>query len=121
MKFWASSLLLALLLGVAGAAPSGQFSLRLSYGGALVQGQVRAGGDDAIVGVWSSVGRARLLRCQPRCQAVSALPVAPLLSLGSTSAYRVVLGGEFRAGQKVGLTMRFRSGTILNTYATVQR
>lgn len=121
MSWRVGGLLLALLLGTGGAVAGSQFSLRLSYGGVLVQGQVRAGGDDAIVGVWSSVGRARLLRCQPRCQAVSALPVAPLLSLGSTSAYRMVLGGEFRAGQKVGLTMRFRSGTILNTYATVQR
>lgn len=111
-------------LGIAqvGATGSAQeLELRLSYGGAVAQGQLALGREDALTGIWSSVGRARLLRCSPRCVTVQDLPFSGLLNLGPGSGYRVALGGEFRLGQKVALTLRFRSGEVLTLSARVSR
>ena len=113
--------LLGGFLGTGQAAPAAQLGLRLSYGGALLQGQVRGASHDALTGVWSTVGRARLLRCAPRCVTTAALPLSGTLILGSGSAYRVVLGGKFRPGQRVMLTLRLRSGQTLNAQAVVTR
>ena len=121
VRFLVLTALLGGLPGDARATPSADLSLRLSYGGALVQGQLRGAANDALTGVWSSAGRARLLRCDPRCEAAPALPLPGTLTLGSGSVYRVVLGGEFRPGQKVMLTLRLRSGHVLNAQAVVER
>ncbi|WP_245745302.1 hypothetical protein [Deinococcus reticulitermitis] len=121
------ALTLAALLTGLGAVPSGGASpaqgleLRLSYGGAVARGQISLGRADALTGVWSSVGRARLLRCAPRCVTVKDLPFNGLLALSESAGYRVALGGEFRAGQRVALTLRFRSGEVLNLSARVAR
>ena len=120
-RLLALTALLGGLLGNGQAAPGAHLSLRLSYGGALVQGQLRGAAHDAVTGVWSSVGRARLLRCDPRCVTAPTLPLPGTLTLGSGSVYRVVLGGEFRPGQKVMLTLRLRSGQVLNAQAVVER
>ncbi|MBB5235099.1 hypothetical protein [Deinococcus budaensis] len=116
---------LGCLLGLLGAAealrtPSADLSLRASFGGAVLQGRVTAGADDELSGIWSGSGRARLLRCTPRCEAVAAIPVTGTLRLGADTPYRVALAGEFRAGQRVGLVLRFRQ-SLLNVEAVVAR
>lgn len=118
-----AGLLLGGLEAAPGAAlsPGTEFELRLSYGGAVAHGQLALGREDALTGVWSSLGRARLLRCSPRCVTVGALPFSGGLTLGQGAAYRVALGGEFRVGQRVALTLRFRSGQVLNLSARVTR
>lgn len=122
---------LALLLGLALLYPgaraqnpqgmSASLNLKLTHGGAIVQGRVTVPREDELTGVWSSIGRARLLRCAPRCQVVSGVPVQGSLLLGSDSGYRVVLGGKLVAGQKVSLVLRLRGGLIMNVSAPVGR
>lgn len=111
--------LLALSPGAA-AAPSARLELRPGPGGAVLWGQVQAGRDTALTGVWSGVGRARLLACQPRCLGVSAVPVRGALLLSGQSHYRVALGGEYRSGQSVMLALRFRDGAVLNVRVPVR-
>lgn len=121
-------LLLAALLGTSVLAPaqaqtaaSATLSLRVTPTGVLVQGRVTAPGNDELTGLWSSAGRARLLRCAPRCAVVQGLPIASTLTLGPDSTYRIVLGGKLRAGQRLSLVLRLRSGKILNTSAAATR
>jgi hypothetical protein len=114
---------LALLGARAQGAPglSATLNLRLMHGGAIVQGRVTVPKTDDVVGVWSSIGRGRLMKCAPRCTVVDSLPVEGSLLLSTDSGYRVVLGGHLTAGQKVSLVLRLRGGLILNVTAPVLR
>ncbi|MBZ9714556.1 hypothetical protein [Deinococcus multiflagellatus] len=121
---WPRAALAALLC--VGTAPSAQalsptLTLKLTHGGALLSGALRVARADELTGVWSSVGRARMLRCTPRCEVVEMLPVPGVLNLGTGSSYRVVLGGTFKVGQKVSLVLRYRNTQITNLMATVAR
>ena len=108
-------------MALAARAPSAQVGLRPSFGGAVLEGRIVAGAADELTGVWSAGGRARLLRCTPRCTAVQAVPVAGTLLVGTGTPYRVAVSGEFRAGQRVKLALRFRNMQVLNVDATVAR
>ncbi|GAA5533078.1 hypothetical protein [Deinococcus aluminii] len=117
---------LAVLLTLLGAAlatrvPAAQVGLRPSFGGAVLEGRVVAGADDELTGVWSAQGRARLLKCAPRCEAVQAIPVSGTLLMSAETPYRVAVGGEFRPGQHVKLTLRFKNMQVLNVDALVNR
>lgn len=92
-----------------------------SYGGALLAGRIKASRPDELMGVWSSLGRARLMKCAPRCEVVPSLPISGNLILSGSSGYRVVLGGDFKPGQKVSVVLRFRQGVVLNHTAIVGR
>lgn len=113
--------LLAALLGgvLALRTPTADLSLRASFGGAVLQGRITAGAADELSGIWSGSGRARLLRCTPRCETVAAIPVPGTLRVGPDTPYRVALAGEFRPGQRVGLALRFRQSQLLNVEAVV--
>ncbi|WP_309569644.1 hypothetical protein [Deinococcus sp.] len=100
---------------------SATLNLKLMHGGAIVQGRVSVPKSDDLVGVWSSIGRGRLMKCAPRCEVVDSVPVQGNLLLGSDSGYRVVLGGHLTAGQKISLVLRLRGGLILNVTASVMR
>lgn len=110
-------------LGIALAArpPAADLGLRPAFGGAVLQGRVTVAGGDALTGVWSGAGRARLLRCTPRCETVESIPVPGILPLGEGTAYRVVLAGDFRPGQRVRLSLRFRQAPLLNIEAAMLR
>lgn len=108
-----------LLTGPAQAATSRTLILKPTQGGALLTGTLIVPKSDELTGVWSSVGRARLMRCSPSCQVVPAVPVPGTLTLNASTGYRVVLGGTFRAGQKVSLVLRYRNAQIVNLSATV--
>lgn len=110
-------LLLSLAAGfsaVAGArAPFvGEATLRPAVGGALLEITLNARdrSGDTLQGVWVAGARANLMRCQPRCKPVSGIPVQGQTNLGSKTVYRVVLGGRFNPGQKVGLLISFSGG-----------
>ena len=111
--------LLPLLLGTALAAraPTAQVNLQPAFGGAILVGRVSA--TDTLTGVWSPQGRARLLRCQPRCTTVQTVPVSGVLLLGQETPYRVVVSGDFRPGQRLKLALRFTDMQVLNVSATV--
>ncbi|GGS13013.1 hypothetical protein [Deinococcus knuensis] len=94
-------------------------TLKPTHGGALLIGTLSVPRADELTGVWSSVGRARLMRCLPNCEVVKAVPVPGSLNLNDASAYRVVLGGTFKAGQKISLVLRYRNAQIVNLTATV--
>ena len=100
---------------------SASLNLKITPGGAIVQGRVTVPREDELTGVWSSLGRARLMRCAPRCQVVSSVPVQGTLMLNGDSGYRVVLGGRVVAGQKISVVLRLRGGLILNVTAPVSR
>lgn len=125
MKLKAAALAASVLLpGSAAQSPSGlsaDLKLMPSYGGALLTGRVGVSKGDELVGVWSSLGRARLLKCAPRCEVVQAIPISGSLILSGNSGYRVVLGGKFKPGQKVSIVLRFRQGVILNAAAIMGR
>ncbi|MDV6374749.1 hypothetical protein [Deinococcus arenicola] len=125
MKLRAAAVVLAVLLpGAVAQAPAGpaaDLKLMPSYGGALLVGRISAPRADELMGVWSSLGRARLLKCAPRCEVVKFVPVTGNLILSGSSGYRVVLGGKFKPGQKVSLVLRFRQGAVLNTAAIMGR
>ncbi len=115
---------LLLLPGAAAQNPAGlsaDLKLTPSYGGALLTGRINASRPDDLMGVWSSLGRARLMKCTPRCEVVKAVPISGNLILSGNSGYRVVLGGNFKVGQKVSIVLRFRQGVILNQTAIVDR
>ncbi|UBV41486.1 hypothetical protein LAJ19_07350 [Deinococcus taeanensis] len=116
-----AALVLALSLGQGRGATPATVSLKATHGGALVVGALKLPRADELMGVWSSVGRARLMRCTPRCEVVTSIPVSGTLVLGQDTGYRVVLGGTFRAGQKVSLVLRLRNAQIMNLMATVAR
>ncbi len=125
MNLKVAVLALVLLLPVAAAQnPAGlsaDLKLMPSYGGAVLTGRIGVSGPDEVLGVWSSLGRARLMKCSPRCEVVTSVPITGSLILSGSSGYRVVLGGSFKPGQKVSIVMRFRQGVILNTAAIVGR
>lgn len=124
LALWRGLLLSGLLVSASARSsttPSAALSLKPTYGGALVTGRVNMPREDQITGVWSSLGRARLMKCAPRCQVVKAIPVQGVLMLGDDSAYRVVVGGKFRSGQKISLVLRFQQGLVMNVVAVVGR
>ncbi|WP_034384911.1 hypothetical protein [Deinococcus sp. YIM 77859] len=116
---WAA---LLLLLGAAAARPPvAAVNLRPSFGGAVLEGHITAGAGDELTGVWSAGGRARLLKCTPRCTAVQAIPLSGTLRLGTETPYRIAVSGDFRTGQHVKLALRFGNLRVLNIEATVLR
>ena len=120
-----TAVLAALLLSGAAAQTipglSADLKLTPSYGGALLVGRVSASSADELMGVWSSLGRARLMKCAPRCEVVKAVPITGSLILSGSSGYRVVLGGSFKTGQKVSIVLRLRQGAVLNQTAVMGR
>ncbi len=116
-----AALVTVLGAGLAARTPSAEVSLRPSFAGAVLEGRILAGASDELTGVWSGGGHARLLRCMPRCVTVSSVPVPGTLLVGTSTPYRVAVSGEFRAGQRVKLALRFRSLSVLNVDATVAR
>ena len=118
---WALLILLAGSGPVLGAPAPAPLKLHLTQGGALLTGRINVPRADEITGVWSGQGRARLLRCVPRCVVVQTLPLDRSLQLGPDARYRIVLGGTFKAGQKVSLVLRLRQTPVLNVSATVVR
>jgi hypothetical protein len=100
----------------------GGTGLRPTLGGALVETVVtpRTRTEEALTAVWASGVRAKLLHCQPRCRVVTSIPVRGVLRLGPNTPYRVVLGGSFTGGRRVGLLFAFRAG-VVGTEATVTR
>ncbi len=123
---WKGAVLAALLLlpGAAAQNPPGMsadLKLTPSYGGALLIGRIKASKADELMGVWSSLGRARLMKCAPRCEVVRAVPISGSVILSGNSGYRVVLGGDFKVGQKVSVVLRLRQGVVMNVMATVSR
>lgn len=111
------------LLAASGEAAQGlsaNVTLAPVYGGLLLSGQVSTPRPDNLTGVWSPSGRARLMKCSPRCQVVESIPLPRTLLLSSDTEYRVVMAGKFTTGHKVALVLRFRNGQILNTTAAVR-
>ncbi|WP_245557557.1 hypothetical protein [Deinococcus peraridilitoris] len=97
-------------------------TLRPSAGGAVLEVTVSARDrdGDTLRGIWVAGARTNLLRCQPRCKIVSSIPVQGQMLLGGKTMYRVVLGGRFLPGQKVGLVLSFAGGNAA-VEATVGR
>lgn len=121
MRLAGTLLLAGLGLALAARLPAADLGLRPAFGGAVLQGRVTVAGSDALTGVWSGAGRARLLRCTPRCETVESIPVPGTLLLGEGTLYRVVLAGDFRPGQRIRLALRFRQAPLLNTEAAMLR
>lgn len=117
LGLWAAGVATAQISPSAGAS----LSLKPTYGGAIMVGRVIMPRNDDLTGVWSSLGRARLMKCAPRCQVVPSLPVQTNLVLNADSLYRIVLGGKFTPNQKVSLVLRFRQGLVMNAVASVSR
>lgn len=112
------------LLCPAAAAPSlgpgvGTTILRPTFGGVLLEAHLMPRGSASLTGVWSGSGHARLMRCDPRCQVVSAIPLGSPLTVSQSSTYRVVLGGTFRPGQRVKVLLRFDASTLITVDAVV--
>lgn len=103
----------------AASAPAAKLTLRPSYGGAVLEGRVFVPRTDALIGVWSGAGFARLMKCAPRCTVVPSIPLSNTMVFGNASAYRVALGGDFRPGQKVNVTLRLRGQGVVITQAVV--
>lgn len=93
------------------------FNLKLITGGAMLEGTLVSGRGDELISLTSSQGRSRLLRCSPRCVAVKRMPINKTLVLSQRSLYRVVIGGKYRAGQKISITFRFANGGVLQIAA----
>lgn len=126
MKFLSAIPLLPLglaLLGLAQAvpAPAAKVSLRPSYGGAVLEGRIYVPNSDNLVTVWSGAGHARLMKCSPVCSVIPAIPLKGTLIVNNGSAYRIALGGQFRVGQKVAVTLRFRNQGVLIIQAIVTK
>lgn len=98
----------------------GDASLRLTVGGAVVEVTVSALDRDLLQRVWSPGRSAHLLRCEPRCRVVTAIPIEARTRVGAGTTYRVVLGGHFEPGQKIGLIFSFGGGNAA-VEATVDR
>ncbi len=101
------------------AAPAAKLVLRPSYGGAVLEGKIYVPGNDVLTGVWSGAGLSRLMKCVPRCAVVSSIPLKNTLFLSNSSSYRIALGGSYRIGEKISVTLRLRNQSILTTQATV--
>lgn len=114
-----SALLAAAPLAQASTPPP--LTLKLMHEGVMLIGTLKLARNDQLLGVWSSVGRARLLRCEPRCKVVTSIPMPGTLTLGTDARARVVLGGTFKVGQRVGLVFRLKNAQIVSVQATVTR
>lgn len=86
--------------------------LKPTVGGLLLETTLsaRTRGEDTLLGVWAAGSKVNLLKCAPRCQVVKSVPVTGEMVFGPKTMYRIVLGGRFQPGQKVGLMLSFRSG-----------
>lgn len=115
------ALLTLLPASAASTGPAAKLTLKPSYGGAVLEGRIYVPGNDALTGVWSGAGLARLMKCSPRCTVVSVVPLQKTTLLNNASAYRVALGGQFKIGQKVNVTLRFKSQGVLVVPAVVTR
>lgn len=121
MRRRALGLTLLALCGWSGAqGPEANLSLDPVHGGLILSGQLMTSRADDLTGVWGPSGRARLMKCSPRCTVVDSVPLPRTLLLSGDTEYRVVLAGKFVTDQKVMLVLRFRGGQILNTTATVR-
>ena len=115
---WWSAVLVA--AGLALAAPiTESATLRQTYGGVLLEAHLLPRGSSSLTGVWSDAGHARLMKCAPRCMVIPAIPLSTPLTVSQSSAYRVVLGGTFRPGQRVKLLLRFDQATLITVDAAV--
>lgn len=101
--------------------PAAKVTLKPSYGGAVLEGRIYVPRSDALIGVWSGAGLARLMKCSPRCTVVGSVPLQNTFVFGNSSAYRVALGGEFKVGQKVNVTFRLKNQGVLVVSALVTR
>lgn len=121
MKYLCIAFLLTVGSVVAAPAPAAKLSLHPSYGGAVASGRVYVPSSDTLVGAWSGMGFARLMKCSPVCRVVPSISFKGTMMLSGESTYRIALGGQFTRGQKVPVTLRFRSGTVIVTQAVVNR
>ena len=121
VKYVLGAVLCALGGAASAPAPAAKLSLKPSYGGAVLEGRVYIPGNDALVGVWSGAGLARLMKCSPRCTVVSSIPLQNTTVFSGESPYRVALGGQFKVGQKINVTLRFKNQGVLLVPATVTR
>ncbi len=85
-------------------------SLRLTVGGAVVVVTLSARDRDVLQRVWAPGTSAHMLRCEPRCRTATSIPIEAQTRLGAGTTYRVVLGGHFEPGQKIGLIFSFGGG-----------
>lgn len=101
----------------------GEARLRQTVSGALLEVTLTARDreGDVLRGVWAAGARANFLRCTPRCALVDTILVQGQTQLGAKTLYRVVLGGRFEAGRKVGLVLSFADGSTAVREATVVR
>ncbi len=82
-------------------------ALTPTFGGVLLSATFRPRGKDALSGVWYDGGRAKLLRCDPRCEVIKEIAFDSPLMVSQDSMYRVVLAGKFKPGQRLKMVMRF--------------
>ncbi|AWN23848.1 hypothetical protein DKM44_11925 [Deinococcus irradiatisoli] len=115
----AGLLITSLLSGALGAPVAETASLRPTFGGVLLEAHLLPGSSSSLTGVWSDAGHAKLLRCAPRCQVVSEIPLSGPLTISQSSAYRVVLGGTFKPGKRVKVLLRFGQAELVAVEATV--
>ncbi|PYE54742.1 hypothetical protein [Deinococcus yavapaiensis] len=117
-----SFVMLVLAVSSAAAAPLvPRAVLKPTTGGVLVEAALsNVGEGDVLTGVWTANAKANLLECAPRCRVVASVPLSVGTTLGARTRFRVVLGGRFRLGQKVGLLFSFR-GRVAAVEATVTR
>lgn len=113
--------LLFLGTALAASAPAAKLSLRPSYGGAVMDGRIFVPREDELVGAWSGVGFARLMKCSPKCKVVTSIPLKNTTVMGNETTYRIALGGQFTPGQKVTVTLRLRQQGVMVTQAVVSR
>ncbi len=117
----AGTLLLAAWLGCGalGTPVADTPTLRPTFGGVLLEAHLLPGSSSSLTGVWSDSGHAKLLRCAPRCQVVSEIPLSGPLTISQSSAYRVVLGGTFKTGKRVKVLLRFGQAELVAVEALV--
>ena len=108
------------LLGTAQSAPTAEGNnLRPTFGGVLLEARLLPQGSASLSGVWSDAGHARLMRCSPRCTVIREIPLSGPLAVSQSSMFRVVLGGTFKAGQRVRLLLRFGQSNFVTVDARV--
>lgn len=112
---------LLVLTPVARANAPQPMTLKLMHEGVMLVGTLKLARTDELLGVWTSVGRARLLSCAPRCKVVPSLAVPGTLSFGPDARARMVVGGTFKVGQRVGLVFRLKNAQIVSVQAVVTR
>ncbi|WP_420595345.1 hypothetical protein [Deinococcus sp.] len=113
-------LVAALLASSALCAPTAQApTLRPTFGGVLLEARLLPGNNASLSGAWSDTGRARLMRCAPRCSVVKSIPLDGPMTISQSSMYRVVLGGTFKPGQRVKVLLRFGQAEMVTLEARV--